>query len=445
MSVEDDEDYFYNFVKFLQTAYGDHTLSAMTSGIRNNWMQAIQKCMDTSTVHRTSAGSAAASPSNKRNEHVPGSRRLYSASNGVSPEGSASSSSYSNSCGALYKNQTESSIAHHSPSTYSSSSSRDSTPGRPRRHEEGPTTPRSASYDKYSSRFSTENAGDESGRSASEPRRRFSSTWPYNSPESSPVPESEPRSRGSRSRSSSRGPRTPRSRSSSQNRSRRSSISDLLDEQGDEQRELTENEERELDNVQANIRRIHRKSITDSVSISKLPHLDKFEQHSNGEDTPERRPSFGSRERRSRRGENESRAIEKEQSVSYNTTSASRELFASPGRGRSPGRSRSPGRPSWTPGKKGAEERSKSPSAPRAPSAKVKDKSRSKSPRPRSPPPKLTTSRNNDDYFDSLEKWKENRWVKLFIIIMIIYYETYGSIWPKSRIKKSLCSSISNH
>ena len=396
----------------------------MTSGIRNNWMQAIQKCMETSTVHRPSAGSAAASPSNRRNEHVPGSRRPYSASNGVSPEGSASSSSYSNSYGALYKNQTESSIAHHSPSSYSSSS-RDSTPGRQRRHEEGPTTPRSASYDKYCSRFSAENAGDESARSASEPRRKFSSTWPYNSPESSPVPDSEPRSRGSRSRSSSRGPRTPRSRSSSQNRSRRSSISDLLDEQGEEQRELTEEEERELDNVQANIRRIHRKSITDSVSISKLPHLDKFEQHSNGEDTPERRPSFGSRERRSRRP-NDSRAHEKEESVNYNTTSASRELFASPSRGRSPGRSRSPGRPSWTPGKKGTEERSKSPGAPRAPSAKVKDKSRSKSPRPRSPPPKLTTSRNNDDYFDSLEKWKENRWVRHWLF-MVIETEAFSS------------------
>ena len=186
----------------------------------------------------------------------------------------------------------------------------------------------------------------------------------------------------------------------------------MLDEQeGQSQRELTEEEERELDNVQANIRRIHRKSITDSVSVAKLPHLDKFEQQSNGDETPERRPSFGSRERRRSRGANEPAVQKKEESVSY-SSNASRELFVSPGRARSPGRSRSPGRPSWTPGKKGAEERSKSPSAPKAPSAKVKDKTRSRSPRPKSPPPKLTTPKN-DDYFDSLEKWKENRWVSV--------------------------------
>ena len=390
----------------------------MTSGIRNNWMQAIQKCMESSVDHRSTGGSAATSPSSKSKDHIPGSRRSY---NGVSAESSSSSPSSYNSYGAMYKNQTESSIAHHAPNTYSS---RDSTPNRLRRHEELPTTPRSASHDRYSSRFSTENAGDGSNRSASEPTRKisedpnlhsplgrkFSSTWPYASPESSHVPESEQRSRGSRSRSSSQGTRAPRSRSSSQNRSRRSSISDLLDEQeGQTQRELTAEEERELDNVQANIRRIHRKSITDSVSIAKLPHLDKFEQQSNGEETPERRPSFGSREGRRSRGNNEPTTQKKEETVSY-SSNTSRELFASPGRARSPARSRSPGRPSWTPGKKGAEERPKSPGASKAPSVKIKDKTRSRSPRPKSPPPKLTTPRN-DDYYDSLEKWKENRWV----------------------------------
>lgn len=387
----------------------------MTSGIRNNWMQAIQKCMETSNVHKPDggSGSAAASPVVKSAEHTPSSRRSYSGANGVSAESPASSPSSYNSYGAIYRNQTESSIAHHSPST---SFSEPTTPGRQRRNDEGATTPRTSSHDRYSSRFSAENAGDGSSRSASEPRRRkFSSTWPYaSSAESSPASESEHRPRGSRSRSSSQGPRTPRSRSSSQNRSsRRSSISDILDEEeGSAQRELTEEEERELDNVQANIRRIHRKSITDSVSVSRLPHLDKFEQQSSqGEETPERRHSVGSRESRRSRGTTDESPVQKTEESVVHSSNTSRELFASPGRARSPGRSRSPGRPNWTPGKRGSEERSKSPGAPRAPSAKVKDKSRSKSPRPKSPPPNLTSSRNNDDYFDSLERWKENRWV----------------------------------
>ncbi len=389
-------------------------------------MQAVQKCIDNIpavTPKRGDVAAAAASPSRAASGHVPGSRRSFTAS---------AESPGSSSFVAMYKAPTESSIAHHSPNSYSASSA-ESTPTRHRRREGvAAASPRSVSNDKYSSRFSAENAGDGSSRSTSEPRRkssandpnaspekRFSSTWPYASPQASPTAataddaEQERAARGARSRSSSRGPRTaPRSRSSSQNRgngSRRSSVSDLIDEQEGPrpQRELTDEEQRELDNVQVNIRRIHRKSITDSVSIAKLPHLDKFEQQAqHGEETPERRPSLGAREKRRTRSEAEA-PVQKQEEQSV---SASRELFSAAGRTRSPGRSRSPGRHSWTPsGKKASEEPSKAPAAPRAPSAKIKDKSRSKSPRPKSPPPKRTT--RSDDYFDSLERWKENRWV----------------------------------
>lgn len=191
-------------------------------------------------------------------------------------------------------------------------------------------------------------------------------------------------------------------------------------QEGDRARELTAEEERELDNVQANIRRIHRKSITDSVSIAKLPHLDKFEQQvtTNSDESPETRSAVTVTPRESRRSRtnNESPVQKAEETATY-SAAASRELFASPGSSTSSparARSRSPGRPAWAGGSGSGHKKSAEDTAAktRAPSAKVKDKSRSKSPRPKSPPPKLT-ARQNDEYFDSLERCKENRWVSI--------------------------------
>ena len=353
--------------------------------------------------------------------------------------------------GAIYKTQTESSIAHHSPSgSFDSTTTSDFSPITIAKSSATEQSPRSSSFDRYSSRFSADN--DSSPRSKSEPRvrkisgndtdsslptspapdtptRKYSSTWPYVSPSMSPSPEGM-RSRGSsfsknspRSRTSSQS--KPRSRSSSRNRSRRGSISDLLDDQGDQFQNISKEEEKELDNVQVNIRRIHRKSITDSVAISKLPHLEKFESVTSSAAAPtaaERKPPIDSKEKR--------RSIVNAPVDSDDWTDSGG-YHSRSHRTRSPGRTRSGSERARSPGQRRSttdrhrslsnthtttalksEERPKSPATPKAPSAKIKDKSRSKSPRPKSPPPQLSTT-NTDDYFDSLERWKENRWVRL--------------------------------
>ncbi len=140
-------------------------------------------------------------------------------------------------------------------------------------------------------------------------------------------------------------------------------------EEGEKPRELdlTEEQEEELDNIEQNIRQIHRRSITEFVQQQRSPkHLEKFESGRAYADL--QRPPSLERLPPSPRAD----------TSSPDTARSSRTT--------SPSRKRSDSDP-------------RSPLQHRAPSAKVLDKARSRSPRPRSPPPE--TADPDEDFLDT--------------------------------------------
>ena len=318
----------------------------MTSGIRNNWMQAIQKCMESSS----------------RPSHLDYNSRnsLYSTPQRSSPQRTDYSTPQRQTSTSL-----DSSRRH--PQSAPPSAARALYPSEPGTH-----SPRSdTKSDSSGSRMSTPdswsrgrrtvidsfNHSEASGKSpsASPQQGRFvSCTWPYDS-SSSGTSSSErdhtPDSHGSRSR-------------------RNSNVSQYLEDEDSDRKskELTQEEEQELDNVERNIRRIHRKSISESVHKHRPQHFEKFETGAafDDKDQPDSDKSSPTR--------SHDRSVTP--SSRSSTPSSTPRKETPPRRVASPSRRRATETP----------ER-KTQTAPRAPSAKIKEKSRAKSPRPRSPPP----------------------------------------------------------
>ncbi|KAK2160603.1 hypothetical protein LSH36_129g01041 [Paralvinella palmiformis] len=159
-------------------------------------------------------------------------------------------------------------------------------------------------------------------------------------------------------------------------------ISQYLDD-NEKSRKFTKQEEEELDNVQKNIRHIHRRSLTESVQVHKLKHLDKFESGAAFSNQLDRQPSS--------KQLNGSRSPDRSHSPS---TRGSRESSASHA---SPGRSHASHRDHHL----SDSDRSTS-SGVQAPSAKIKNKTKIHSLRAKSPPPE--TMDDDDDYLDTFVK-----------------------------------------
>ena len=376
----------------------------MTSGIRSNWIQALQKCMEMSSPgSRDKRGSRSSSP-----ERRPSTGSRSSISSDVSSRNGHVNGAHINSMDTTPWRRISS----------SNLSSPVRTPGERSRRSSNDSTSTSASDSRYSgqsdirsSRRGTDTEDEGRGREG----RRPSCTWPYErnaeendldtstaSSESSAGIER----RISRSRSKSvEASRAPHSEKEESGRRRSTYLED-----GDlaKKAERSPEEERALDEVEHNIRRIHRKSITEYVQQHKPQHFDKFESgsafKSDSKSKTDKTAPYSPRSRAS--------------SDRYSSYSPKSDAIT-------PTRSHSTSSvnttPSSTPRRKhSADIPDRKSSSPRAPSAKIKDKSRTKSPRAKSPPPVyddsseaffdgLTTpNKNNSSPDDIIErKWRE--------------------------------------
>ncbi len=433
-----------------QTQTEDHILSAMTSGIRNNWMQAIRKCMEMSGV---AVGDVTDEPDASHTQSPRFSTRSQSADSKAPPtpeQRNASPRGADNTAqlNGAYASPTKNSNSELSPWRRSHSSG--ATP-RQASHTDSPgATARQTSHTEpksgddsnghtplfdvsYSTRKdswgsnksdsrrrlrldSPSRLSDRSDSSDQTPLspggRRFSScTWPYVPPSattsdrsgtSSPVTDTPPNGKG---------------RSKSVDHGRPSDVSAYLsEEEPNKPKELSQQEEDELDNVQRNIRRIHRKSIQEFTH--KPQHFEKFEMGTVfSKKTEEKNGSSPSIDKNERSASSDTRfefgtVFNKKEEKLPRSTSVPNEkprqsaayaaqrdsdILSSPRSDikSSPRRSRTQSPRT----RRIVDEQPKSPVTPRAPSAKVKEKTRAKSPRAKSPPPSFDMG---DDFLNDM-------------------------------------------
>jgi len=343
----------YGFI--LKTRYGDYTLSAMTSGIRTNWMQAIQKCMEMSEIRSNSNGAFPKSPR----------------SNDVYSTGSSSSNKTSRNSSPWRRSHSPSpapSSRWRSPGSdpRSPTSSYSRTPLHEDRGQNGVQPPTTDSR-----KFKPRQLDLEKDKSPSPARAGYTCTWPYVKQDSVGTPES------------------PTSTSSLQNgagfqHSRNDSVSSTSST-GSRSRTFVLMSTRKDDAMVGD----QNGSYTHSGSHQSSP----GPQSPQGSPRREKAPQTPTRSKH--RGSS-SGQVSKAQSPSYNSGQQRSPQSERSKRQSSPGpqyatRQSSPGPQR---GRNADSDRARSPSQPKAPSAKVKDKSRSKSPRPRSPPPVQTTGQD---------------------------------------------------
>ena len=365
-----------------QTRNGDHTLSALTLGIRKNWMQAIGQCVQTN-------GGAMSSSSSSQEGSPQTSRR-------------ANDRYHTHSGAFITRAQTRE--VTETPRESSPKTDKESTPTRksersgiPTRRTELPaseppkysvrqtsanevtvTTPGGGmeTVRMRSRRRTTENVTrmpelTTSSSSSPNASKRQSCTWPY---------EAESNNNMKRTSSS----HSLKSQDSGSQRDLSGSQRDLSQYLEDNERppELSRQEEEELDNVERNIRHIHRRSLNESVQLHRLKHLDKFESGAAFSAPADHQMS---RER--------SRSRERSHSPSNQSSRDSSANRASPGRSKTPTRDILPS---------DSDSRSTGSGGHMAPSTKVKNKSKTRLSRARSPPPE--THDDDDDYLDTFVK-----------------------------------------